>query len=171
MVADWTGADCSLRTCPSYTADAAAPDSNNNHNTVKECSGRGQCDRKTGEGNCNGRGKVMSLEALAQLYSCNNPAFAGQFNKKCFKGELYIGARYQNAWDANRQYGCLCDQGYAGPSCENILRPSGADVLGGEGAESGRECSGRGSCDYKAGVCVCHAGYRGQACQTQSTYN
>merc|ERR1712146_153411 len=100
-----------------------------------------------------------------------NPAFAGQFNKKCFKGELYIGARYQNAWDANRQYGCLCDQGYAGPSCENILCPSGADVLGGEGAESGRECSGRGSCDYKAGVCVCHAGYKGQACQTQSTYN
>ena len=48
-VAAWTGADCSLRTCPSGYAWAAAPQDDQDHKQKLECSGKGQCDRKSGE--------------------------------------------------------------------------------------------------------------------------
>jgi len=53
------------------------------------------------------------------------------------------------------QVGCLCDPGYRGPACEYRECPSGPDPLGGEGNESGRDCSGRGVCDYDTGECNC----------------
>ena len=42
------------------------------------------------------------------------------------------------------------------------------DPLGGFGNESGRDCSGRGHCDYELGRCRCHAGFHGEACNKQS---
>merc|ERR1712146_699751 len=51
-VAAWTGADCSLRTCPSGYAWAAAPQDDQDHKQKLECSGKGTCDRKTGECKC-----------------------------------------------------------------------------------------------------------------------
>ena len=53
------------------------------------------------------------------------------------------------------QVGCLCDPGYRGPACEYRECPSGPDPLGGEGNEAGRDCSGRGVCDYDTGECNC----------------
>lgn len=34
------------------------------------------------------------------------------------------------------------------------------------GKTSGQVCSGRGLCDYSSGVCQCHPGYKGYACET-----
>jgi hypothetical protein len=42
--------------------------------------------------------------------------------------------------------------GYRGPACELQECPSGADPLDGYGNESGRDCSGRGLCDYNLGL-------------------
>ena len=46
--------------------------------------------------------------------------------------------------------------------------PSGADVLKGYGNEAGRDCSGRGLCDYSAGICSCFHGYYGTKCEYQT---
>ena len=35
------------------------------------------------------------------------------------------------------------------------------------GNEAGRDCSGRGLCDYNKGKCNCFAGYAGTQCQHQ----
>ena len=46
--------------------------------------------------------------------------------------------------------------------------PSGKDVLLGYGASEGRDCSGRGLCNYDSGLCECFTGYFGTRCQYQT---
>ena len=71
-------------------------------------------------------------------------------------GTQNTGAQYDNAWDAQRAQGCKCDAGYRGPDCSLKECPSGDDTLEGHGGSKGRACSGRGSCDYDSGQCVCY---------------
>jgi len=150
----WTGHDCSLRTCPKGTAWAGTAVSVNDAHPVVECSNKGSCDRKLGEcrcysgyqgmacertdcpNDCSGKGVCMTMKALA-----NN-----------------FGATYSTPWDAEKHMGCKCDIGYRGPDCSLKECPSGDDVLGGDGRTEGRDCSGRGSCDYGAGLCRCFQG-------------
>ena len=39
----------------------------------------------------------------------------------------------------------------------------------GPGNEAGRDCSGRGICNYNLGICTCFLGFYGGACQFQTT--
>eukprot|EP01034_Spumella_vulgaris_P022105 gene22105-28204_t len=63
---------------------------------------------------------------------------------------------YSTPWDAEKQVGCVCDLGRR------------ADVLKGYGNEAGRDCSGRGLCDYSSGICGCFHGYYGTKCEYQT---
>merc|ERR1712224_639624 len=82
-------------------------------------------------------------------------------------------ASYDSAWDTDMHWGCLCDQGYRGPSCALVECPSATDPLDANGRKvygcyghiSGMDCSGRGICDYSSGTCKCFSGYAGTACE------
>lgn len=168
------GPDCSMRTCPFGTAWVAVPKpvsgaaiTVGHHKT--ECSNRGLCDYGSGvcscfpgyEGkacertvcpnNCNGRGVCMTLKAIIK----GAPVPAG-------------GIDY-DAWDAEKHMGCFCDLGYRGPDCSLKECPSGPDVLLADGNEQGRDCGGRGRCNYEAGECECFPGYYGTTCDSQTT--
>merc|ERR1711924_432644 len=57
---------------------------------------------------------------------------------------------YSEPWDALKEVGCVCDLGARGPDCSLEECPSGSDVLLGKGNNFGRDCSGRGLCDYSS---------------------
>jgi hypothetical protein len=161
----WTGADCSLRTCPFDMAWVGEVVNANNLHPQAECSNRGICDRKSGACSC-----FPGYEGVAcQRFACPNDC-----NQRgtCFPQKLLATKAdrvYNTPWDAMKAVGCVCDAGYRGPDCSLQECPSGTDPLDGYGNEAGRDCSGRGLCDYTAGLCNCFSGFYGTRCQYQTT--
>ena len=80
-----------------------------------------------------------------------------------------VGRIYETPWDADKMVACVCDYGFRGLDCQQVECPSGNDIMKGPGNIQGRDCSGRGLCDYKRGVCECFQGYYGVKCEFQTT--
>ena len=79
-----------------------------------------------------------------------------------------VGRVYSDPWDAEKFAGCLCDKGWRGLDCSKKECKSFPDVMKGPGNVQGRECSGRGTCDYFTGQCNCFEGYTGVGCENFS---
>lgn len=159
----FTGADCSLRTCPYGKAwsDAAIADETAHQNA--ECSNRGLCNRETGrcecevgmfEGvacermpcrnACSSKGRCFSAKELAdrkdpgilrareESAGCTSELICEDANcsirdySKCQK--IF---EYATPWDADKVYGCLCDDGYASYDCSSRMCATGDDPLTG----------------------------------------
>jgi hypothetical protein len=160
----WTGPDCAQRTCPMGKAWADLATADDVAHARTECSSAGACDRKTGEcmcfpgyegiacqlttcpNNCNGKGRCVTQEYLAI---------------EAFK-------TYSAPWDANKESGCVCDAGSRGVDCSLNECPTRDDPMRGLGSSFGRDCSGRGMCDYRSGLCKCFTGFWGTACEIQA---
>jgi sugar lactone lactonase YvrE len=162
---EWTGPDCSLRTCPkdiSWIGDVVTA---NNLHPVEECSNKGICDRSSGVCNCFPGYEGIACQRTVCPNNCNDRG-------SCWPEKLLAGKAdrvYQLPWDAMKHVGCFCDKGYRGPACEFQECPSGSDPLNGYGNEAGRDCSGRGICDYTSGTCSCFQSFYGTRCQYQTT--
>ncbi|KAL7468809.1 hypothetical protein ACHAXS_009040, partial [Conticribra weissflogii] len=153
-----TGPDCSLRTCPTGPAWSDSAISIDSAHHEAECSNRGKCDRSTGrcicqegmfEGSacerfvcpngCSGRGRCVSSRVLAKMA---DPG-AKRKDAGCTSGDICLdGAcntrdygvcretdEYVLPWEADRWFGCLCDEGYAGYDCSIRTCPEGDDPL------------------------------------------
>jgi len=160
----WTGNDCSLRTCPKGVAWVGSPNALSDAHPIMECSNKGLCDRNTGECTCFSNYEGRACERTICPNDCSGRGIC--MTQKALAAEY--GATYVTPWDAEKHVGCKCDIGYRGPDCSLKECPSGNDVLGGDGAAQGRDCSGRGLCDYSQGLCKCFMGYFGNRCQYQT---
>eukprot|EP00941_MAST-03F_sp_MAST-3F-sp1_P000210 g210.t1 len=155
----YTGADCSLFTCPrgmSFTQLA----SSNTHVDSVECSDAGMCDRTTGSCVCNPGYEGAACQRTVCENNCSGHGICQSNLKFAEDG----GARYQFAWDSGLHHGCKCDSGYRGSSCSLKECPSSLDPLHFQGNGEGRDCSGRGLCDYSTGLCQCFSGFTNKDC-------
>jgi hypothetical protein len=130
---------------------------------VMECSNQGTCDRESGKCICFTNYEGIACERTKCPNDCNDRGIC--YNARRLASEA--DRTYMTPWDAERNFGCICDSGYRGYDCSLIECPTGADILGGFGNEAGRDCSGRGLCDYLTGQCECFRGYYGEKCDVQ----
>jgi len=161
----WTGPDCSQRTCPidnAWVAESAV--GANDMHPRAECSNKGNCDRKTGLCECYEGYDGNACQRTVCPDDCNDKGICWPIQHVAQKW----GRTYSTPWDSMKANSCLCDFGFRGPSCALQECPTGPDPLGGLGSEAGRDCSGRGLCDYETGVCQCFGGFKGNRCQTQT---
>ena len=131
---------------------------------MMECSGKGICDHESGECDCFDNYDGMACERTVCPNDCSGRGVCLTQKALAIEG----GTTYSAPWDAEKQVGCKCDIGYRGPDCSRKECPSGSDVMGGDGNDKGRDCSGRGLCDYTEGLCNCFTGYFGNRCQYQT---
>eukprot|EP00618_Florenciella_parvula_P018458 CAMPEP_0119541572 /NCGR_PEP_ID=MMETSP1344-20130328/53030_1 /TAXON_ID=236787 /ORGANISM="Florenciella parvula, Strain CCMP2471" /LENGTH=409 /DNA_ID=CAMNT_0007585579 /DNA_START=57 /DNA_END=1286 /DNA_ORIENTATION=+ len=159
----WTAPDCSLRTCPKGAAWVAVATAANEAHPVVECSNKGFCNRKLGTCECFDNYDGVACERTVCPNDCNQNGIC--YTQKMLAEEA--SKTYATPWDAQKTTGCVCDAGYRGPDCSLQECPTGPDLMMGDGNEKGRDCSGRGLCDYKSGLCKCFTGYHGERCQNQ----
>lgn len=163
--AEWVGPDCSQHACPRDYAWVAnvAVGANDMHPWV-ECSNKGVCNRETGECECFVGYEGTACQRTSCPQDCNNRGTCRPQQRLAASADRV----YDTPWDARKHVGCVCDIGYRGPACELQECRSGADPLGGFGNEAGRDCSGRGLCDYSTGLCSCFSGFYGPGCEVQA---
>jgi len=138
----YTGGDCAQRVCPRAKAWFAYPSADEfAHDGLEECSGKGTCDKVVGTCNCpwpftgaacermacgpfgkdecNGRGTCSSMRQLGQNVKTN------QVSTPFIYGDAF--PNDGNTWDADRVFGCDCDEGWKGYDCSLRTCPFGDD--------------------------------------------
>lgn len=131
-----------------------------------ECSGAGRCIRSTGRCECAPGFTGDACARIACSKGCSGHGVC-QATRKLLED---AGLSYNDAFDSSMMMSCVCDSGYRGFDCAMRECPSGPDPLGGPGGAEGRDCSGRGVCDYTNGVCQCAAGFFGSRCESRTNY-
>ena len=169
--AAYTGHDCSMKTCPRGLAWTPGrgefTGSNNAARPLIECSDRGICNRESGECECFKGYQGIACQRLGCFANkingteCSDRGYCAPMKELAKR----MNRTYDAPWDSLKIWGCVCDPGFRGPACEFRECPTNGDPLGGLGGESGRDCSGRGKCDYKDGECNCFSGFHGTACE------
>ncbi|KAJ1455866.1 tenascin-like protein [Pelagophyceae sp. CCMP2097] len=136
-IAGWTGADCSLRTCPFGAAWTDAPSMvlgiDSGHNQA-ECSNRGVCDRVAGECICeDGRFDGAACERNVCPNVCTGRGRCQSMQYFASKKDKGLGVvfPYEEIWDSEKLFGCVCDSGQGAPDCSQRKCPTGDDPLTG----------------------------------------
>ena len=154
----FTGADCSVRSCPLGKAWADVATADDTAHGLAECSNRGHCDRATGEcvcefglfegsacerrscpSNCSMRGRCVSATRLALMQDpgeqrkddgCTSAHICQDVD--CDDRDYDVCWEtydYTMPWEADMMYGCVCGEGYTGYDCSIRTCPSGDDPL------------------------------------------
>jgi len=112
----FTGADCSLRTCPKGNAWVGAVVGANDVHPPVECSNKGLCDRSTGSCQCFDNYEGLACERSVCPEDCSG-------HGECYTAKQLAddaGATYRTPWDADKHVGCVCDAGYRGYMCQHL---------------------------------------------------
>lgn len=140
----WTGADCSLFTC-ARGISWKEPAAGSMHETDVECSDAGVCNRQSGECECFEGYEGSACQRTRCPNDCSthgtcrsNIDFGIDFSEAVHAQQEqsdavsyydYFLVTYDNAWDSDMQYGCLCDLGFRGADCSLMECPTAEDPM------------------------------------------
>jgi len=138
----WTGADCSIRSCPKGRSWFSFPTADDTaHQELVECSDMGYCDREEGICACSlvfGGGACDRLLCPGGDLPCNDHGrclsmyeAAVEATVNGVQQDYTYGATPHDpaTWDHDKVYGCLCDEGYTGYDCSLKTCPYGDDPI------------------------------------------
>lgn len=147
---------------------------------ASECSGRGLCDRATGQCQCfqsfgdvyassdgrggpGGRGDCGWVRSSSQAVVSSCPGDA-----QCSGRGICNGTALASGGDGS--YTCVCAKGFGAGDCSERVCPSGASWFDYPSAPnaahaSSAPCSDMGLCDRATGRCSCREGFFGAACE------
>jgi len=131
--------DCSDRICPFELAWIDFPDKSGSFHKYQECSGRGICDRGTGECTCfdGYEGKACARTSCPNDCSghgtceyIEDMGYAATWNDYTNKGFFDTTKKFDyRTWDKTKTRGCVCDAKYGDFDCSKRLCPYGTDIL------------------------------------------
>jgi hypothetical protein len=143
----FVGVDCSQRMCPAGVAWVDFPSANNTaHANFTECSNMGNCNRATGQCECRfgfsgpacdamscPMGPQMNCAVSTRFGYCGHNAVCTGHGK-CMSlryasaladyNTLFDSTQYEG-WDTDMIHGCVCDDGWEGPNCDQKICPKG----------------------------------------------
>jgi len=131
--------DCSERVCPYELAWVDVPNKNGKFHKYAECSGRGLCDRATGECQCfdgyEGKGcaRTTCPNDCSGHGTCeyiDDMSFGATWTDYDVKGFHTDSKTFEfSSWDAGKTRGCVCDATYGDVDCSKRMCPYGNDIL------------------------------------------
>ena len=116
------GAACGEYVCPigvPWFETAALTDTAHRPLTATECSTMGTCNRLNGKCACYSGFEGIACEILSCPNNCNQHGRCTLLSDSATGDDdlnLHVTTTY-SYWDADRIYGCLCDEGFAGYDC------------------------------------------------------
>jgi len=134
---DESGGACDQRICPYEIAWVDVPTGENKAHALRECAGRGVCDRSTGDcqcfpgyegkgcrrttcpNDCSGHG---TCEYLREMRNDVGDHFKWTGNRPT--GDQYA-FEFPLLWDAGKTRGCICDAKWHGLDCSIRMCPRG----------------------------------------------
>jgi len=143
---DEASGDCSQMYCPFEYAFVDAPDMDGKVHKYLECSGKGLCDRSTGDcecfegytgkgcqrtscpNDCSGHGTCEYIEELT-FGSTPGEYVSAKTTSEISATEAVTFSVIDEAWDAHKSMACLCDAGYIDVDCSRRMCPKGNDVF------------------------------------------
>ena len=126
----WSGYDCTSRICPVGPSIADIAYATDSAHQLITCSGRGTCNTDTGMCECYNGYSGMNCGRMLCPNKCSNHGECVSLKTMASRNDGFISNKttiYDNRWDADVIYGCICDIGYSGYDCSQKSCPSGVD--------------------------------------------